>query len=239
MEMVLGMPFLSLSNADVKFAKLRKLTWRSYTAAAALSTTSQMKFISKREFAKAAMDENFETFVMHMSALEVAKLLIHLSRVAQIAALQWDKASIKILAEYSYYAYVFSLELAMELPENTGLNEQAIKLIDGKQSPYGPIYTLSLVELETLKAYIKTHLKTGFIRLSKSLVGAPILIDKKPDGNLCLCVDYWSLNNLTIKNWYPFPLIKVALDCLGWAKQFTQLDLTSAYHQRKIREGDK
>lgn len=51
----------------------------------------------------------------------------------------------------------------MELLENSRMNEYAIELIDGKQSFYEPIYTLSLVELETLKIYIETHLKTGFI----------------------------------------------------------------------------
>ncbi len=78
----------------------------------------------------------------------------------------------------------------MELPETTGINEHAIELIDGKQPPYGPIYALSPVELETLKAYIETHLLTGFIRPSKSPASAPILSDKKPDGSLRLCVDY-------------------------------------------------
>ncbi len=127
----------------------------------------------------------------------------------------------------------------MELPENTGMNEHAIELIEGKQPLYGPIYVLSPVELKTLKAYIKTHLKTGFIQPSKSPAEAPILFDKKPDGSLRLCVDYRGLNNLTIKNRYPFLLIGEALDCLGWAKQFNQLDLTSAYHPMRIREGNK
>ena len=93
------------------------------------------------------------------------------------------------------------------LPERTELNEHAIDLKDGKQPPYGPIYSLGPVELETLKTYIETHLKTGFIRLSKSLADAPILFDKKPDGSLRLCVDYRGLNNFTIKNQYPLPLI--------------------------------
>ena len=52
----------------------------------------------------------------------------------------------------------------MELPENTGINEHAIELIEGKQPPYALMYSLGLVELETLKAYIETHLKTGFIQ---------------------------------------------------------------------------
>ena len=71
----------------------------------------------------------------------------------------------------------------MELPENTGINEPAIKLEEGKQPPYRPIYSLKPVELETLKTYIKTHLKTGFIQSSKSPAGAFILFNKKPDGN--------------------------------------------------------
>ena len=51
----------------------------------------------------------------------------------------------------------------MELPKNPSINKCAIKLQDGKQSLYEPIYSLRPVELETLKIYIETHLKTGFI----------------------------------------------------------------------------
>ena len=88
----------------------------------------------------------------------------------------------------------------MEFLENTNLNEYAIKLIEEKHLPYGLIYTLNLVELETLKTYIKTYLKTGFIWSSKSPAGIPILFDKKPNRTLYLCINYQSLNNLIIKN---------------------------------------
>ncbi len=119
------------------------------------------------------------------------------------------------------------------------MNEHAIELVEGKQPPYRPIYGLSPVELETWKTYIKTHLKTRFIRPSKSPAGAPILFYKKPDGRLRLCVDSQGFNNLTIKNRYPLPLIDESSDRLGRAKRFTQLDLTSAYHRIRIWEGDK
>ncbi len=95
------------------------------------------------------------------------------------------------------------------------------------------------MELETLKAYIENNLASGYIRPSKSPAGAPILFDKKPDGSLRLCVDYRGLNNLTIKNRYPLPLVGELLDRLGRARRFTQLDLTNAYHLMRIREGDK
>ncbi len=52
-------------------------------------------------------------------------------------------------------------------------------------------------------------------------------------------MDYRGLNNLTIKNQYPLPLIGESLDWLGWARHFTQLDLTNAYHQMRIREDDE
>ncbi len=118
----------------------------------------------------------------------------------------------------------------MELLENRKRNKHAIELIDRKQ----PSYCLSPVELEILMAYIETFLKTRFIFPFKSPTGALIFFDKKPGDSFCLCVDYQSLNNLTIKNWYPFPLIRETLNCLGRAKQFTQLDLTGIYHRMRI-----
>ena len=127
----------------------------------------------------------------------------------------------------------------MELPENTNINEHVIKLKVGKLPPYGPIYSIEPVVLETLKTYIKTHLKTGFIWSSKSPAAAPILFDKKPDSSLWLCINYQGLNNLTIKNRYPLTLIGEALDGLGKVKRFTQLDLTSAYHQMRIKKSDE
>ena len=140
---------------------------------------------------------------------------------AQVGVLLFDKAPTKILAEYSDYRDVFSAENAAELPENTGINEHAIKLKEGKQPFFRPIYSLGLVELETLKTYIKTKLANGFIQPSKSPAGVPILFNQKPDESLRLCVNYQGLNNITIKNKYPLPLIGESLDWFSQAKQFT------------------
>ena len=118
----------------------------------------------------------------------------------------------------------------MELLENTGINKHTIELVESKQPSYGPIYSLSPVELEILKTYIKIHLKNGFICPSKSPASASILLDKKHDGSLCLCVDYRGLNILMIKNCYPFSLIGKSLDRLGHDKRLIWLDLTSAYY---------
>ena len=80
-----------------------------------------------------------------------------------------------IPTEYSDFSDVFSSDSTAELPEHTGINDHPIDLLDDKQPPYGPIYSLGPVELETLKTYIEANLASGFIRPSKSPAGAPIL----------------------------------------------------------------
>ena len=141
-----------------------------------------------------------------------------------------NEALISIFIKYSDFAGIFSSELASKLSEYTRINDHAIELVDDWQPSYGPVYNLEPFELKTLKTYIETNLANGVIRPSKFLAKAPIILDKKPNSNLQLCVDYWGLNNLTIKNRYSLPLVGEFLDRLAWTRQFTQLDLTSTYY---------
>ena len=156
------------------------------------------------------LDKHVEAFVVHVTSLST--MPIYPARKAQIASLVAEK--VKFPTEYSDLSNVFLEEKASILPEVTELNQHAIELQEGQQPPYGPIYSLGPVELETLKTYIETNLANGFIRPSKSPTGAPILFVGKPDGSLRLCVDYRGLNNLTIKNRYPLPLIGESLNRL-------------------------
>jgi len=62
---------------------------------------------------------------------------------------------------------------------------------------------------------------------------------KKKEGKLRLCYDYRALNEVTKKDRHPQPLISEALDRLGVAEYATKLDIKDAYHNIRIREGDK
>ena len=132
---------------------------------------------------------------------------VHSEKQAQVEALLFNKAFTEVLAKYSDYSDVFLAEYVVKLPENTGMNEHAIELEEGKQPLFGPIYSLELVKIEILKTYIKTNLANGFIRLSKFPTEALILFNRKPNRSLHLCVDYRGFNNLTIKTQYPLLLI--------------------------------
>ena len=109
---------------------------------------------------------------------------------AQIRTLLFDKALTEVSAEYSNYSNIFLAENTIKLLENTGINEHTIKVEEGKQLFFEPIYNLGSIKLEMLKIYIKTNLANGFIRPSKSPANASILFNQKPDKSLYFCVDY-------------------------------------------------
>ncbi len=214
-NIVLGMFFLTMNNADIDF-QARDLQWRSYTTGNVLPTTKQVQLIGKKKYAIAALDLEHETFVVHVAALSVnlGDKVYPLKR-AQIAYLKENKAPSKVPSEYTDFTNVFSPKLAVELSEYTGINNHTMKLVDDQQPPYGPIYSLGPVELEILKAYIENNLANGFIKPFKSPARVSIFFEKKLDGSLRLCVDYQGLNNLTIKNWYLLPLVRKSLDWLS------------------------
>ena len=117
--------------------------------------------------------------------------------------------------------------------------EHKIDLEPNSGPPWGPLYPMSEPELEELRDYLETSMGSGRIRRSISPAGAPVMFVPKKGGGLRLCVDYRGLNQITIKNRTPLPLISETLDRLEGAKIFTKLDLADAYHRLRIREGDE
>jgi len=117
--------------------------------------------------------------------------------------------------------------------------DHLIPLVDGKTPPYGPMHGMSRMELEALKKYRQENLTKSFICHSSSPAGAPVLFVTKADGSLRLCVDYRGLNEITVKNRYPLPLIQETLARLSKAKWFTKLDLRRAYNLVRIAEGEE
>jgi len=89
------------------------------------------------------------------------------------------------------------------------------------------------------KEYLEVNEKWGWIRASTSPAGAPIHSVKKKDGGLCLCVDYRQLNEITIKDRTPLPLIGESLDQLSNATIYTKLDIRDAYYNLRIAAGDE
>lgn len=94
-------------------------------------------------------------------------------------------------------------------------------------------------QYEQVRQHIQTLLSKKIIRESCSPYASPVVIVKKKDGSLRLCVDYRKLNKKTIKDAYPLPRIEESWDALRGAKYFTTLDLAMGYHQVAMDDRDR
>lgn len=139
---------------------------------------------------------------------------------------------------YHDLAQVFSKANALSLPPHRPY-DCAIELLPGAPLPTSKLYNLSLPERQAMEKYIQESLAAGIIRPSSSPVGAGFFFVGKKDGSLRPCIDYRGLNNITVKNKYPLPLIDSAFVPLQGATIFTTLDLCNTYHLMCIREGDE
>jgi hypothetical protein len=97
---------------------------------------------------------------------------------------------------------------------------------------------MSVEELKELKKQLMELQEARYIRLSSSPWGAPVLFIQKKYGSQRMCVDYRSLNDVTVKNKYLLPPIEDLFDQMRGARVFSKIDLRLGYHQMKIRPSD-
>lgn len=94
-------------------------------------------------------------------------------------------------------------------------------------------------QFEEVREHISGLLKKGVIRESSSSYASPVVLVRKSDGSLRLCVDYRRLNAKTQRDAFPLPRIEESLDALCRAQVFSTIDLASGYHQVAVHEKDR
>jgi len=140
--------------------------------------------------------------------------------------------------EYHEFLEVFTEKEPVALPPHR-TQDHHIPLEEGKTPPYEPLRPLNEDKMKALRGYLEINEKRGWIHASTSPVGAPIHFVTKKDGGLRLCVDYRQLNDITIKDRTPLPLIGESLDQLSSATIYTKLDIRDAYYNLRIAKGDE
>ena len=103
----------------------------------------------------------------------------------------------------------------------------------------GKVYPLSREEREEVCEFISEQLRKGYIRPSKSPQIALVFFIGKKDGKKWIVQDYRYLNEWTVKNNYPLPLISYIVENISTKKVFTKMDLRWGYNNVQIKEGDK
>ena len=152
----------------------------------------------------------------------------------------WFKKTFEEIVPPHYHEFkaVFSKESFDELPDRKPW-DHAIELKPDPQFHRCKIYPLSPNEQAELDAFLDENLKSGRIRPSKSPMASPVFFVKKKDGSLRLVQDYRKLNDMTVKNSYPLPLISDLVNKLSKAKYFTKLDVRWGYNNVRMKEGDE
>jgi hypothetical protein len=146
---------------------------------------------------------------------------------------------LEIPEEYQEYATLFEEEPEQDaLPKHEEW-DHSMPLLPGKQPVKQPVRPLSAEKLEILRKYLDDNLRKGFIRESQSPAGYPILFVPKGENDWRLCVDYRGLNEITVKNSYPLPLLSELQDRLQGAVWFTKFDIPGAYNRIRIKEGEE
>ena len=120
-------------------------------------------------------------------------------------------------------------------PGKTETISHDIRLIQDKPIKLAP-YNIPLHHREQVQQEINELLESGIISHSESPYAAPIVLVKKKDGGIRLCIDYRYLNNITVPDAEPMPNPEELFARLCQAKYFTKLDLSRGYWQIPIKE---
>lgn len=137
---------------------------------------------------------------------------------------------------YHDLAPVFSKQQALSLPPHRPYY-CVIDLHPGAPLPFSRLSNLSHPEQEDMETYIRHSLAAGIVRPSSFPVAAGFFFVSKKDGTLRPCIDFRGLNNITVKNKYPLPLIDSAFSPPHGAKIFSKLHVQNAYHLVRIQIG--
>ena len=117
--------------------------------------------------------------------------------------------------------------------------DHVIEVKEGFVPRKGKVYPLSRAKREEVREFIREQLRKGYIWLSKSPQMVPVFFVGKKNGKKRMVQDYRYLNEWTIKNNYPLPLISDVLENIGTKKVFTKMDLRWGYNNMRIRKGDE
>ena len=241
LKIILGFPWLNEQNpvidwkiGMVSFPEKKKINWKQLVKSRNLKT-SFAEEIDKEEWKNRTinqLDED-ETSILLAILTEQIDMDIWINAKTNLAMDMAIEANLKkkevpvkelVPPEYHEFLDVFDEEKANRLPESRKWDHK-IDMKEGFEPKAFKNYNLTPEEQIELDVFLKENLEKGYIRHSESPMASLFFFVKKKDGKLRPCQDYRYLNDWTVKNAYPLPLISDIMDKLKGAKYFTKFDV--------------
>ena len=202
-------------------------------------TTSDVKLSCCPPECKSLMDMRFTKLILDNESQEtwIQALKNHESK-GDIDESTLEEAQKLVPCKYWDYLGVFSKSKSECMPLRKPW-DHGIDLKEDFTPKKGRLIPLSVDEQKEVEAFLDDQLSKGYIRPSNSQQTSPVCFVPKKDGKKRMGQDYRYLNEWTIKNNYPLPLISQLVDKLKGCKLFTKMDLQWGYNNVRIHEGNE
>lgn len=124
------------------------------------------------------------------------------------------------------------------LPPFRDNHNHKVVLTEGSNPVNQRPYRYAVYQKYEIDKMVKELLKAGTVQPSSSPYTSLVVLLKKKDETWRLCVDYRKLNNMTVKDRFPIPLIDDLMDELGGSVVYSKIDLRAGYHQVRMDKDD-
>jgi len=237
-QIILGLPWFRENNPIIDW-ETGHVSWRTKTNEIRKIQTKKVK---KEKFEQKDQEEELDLLLRYINGelLENEPKWIRTKITAsQNLALQHKKpkqdrtVEAIVPSQFHDFLEVFDKEASDQFPTSKPWDHK-IEMKEGFEPKSFKTYNLTPEETKELDSFLEEQLAKGYIRPSKSLMASPFFFVSKKDGKLRPCQDYRYLNEWTIKNAYPLPLISELLDKLKGAKLFTKFDVRWGYNNIRI-----
>ena len=184
-----------------------------------------LAFIGETPFTYLAKQKNVEIFAISIRDIEY--------QLEKATKTPMDLKTV-VLKEYHEFLDVFSKEASDTLSEHSKYDHKIWFLEGYKNHGNSPLRAMSEPKLQFMKKFVEVHLKKGFIKASSAPCLSSIMLTVKLGRSVQFCVDYRRLNEFTVKDAYPIPLIKETLVQLKNAKVLTKIDIQQVFYKLRM-----
>jgi hypothetical protein len=221
-RMILGYPWFAAIQPWIDWAK----GWIDYT---------QLPVVIKAPHAQQAQFTRCTTTIQKRQAQQITRLQsIKQTKASQLAEQHRSKEKLSLPSQYQRHEQVFSEKQAQHFPKSRPWDHAIELKKDAPSTLPRKIYSLTQTEQKALQEFIREHQAKGYIHPSKSPYAAPFFFIKKKDRKLRLVQDYQKVNEWTVKNCYPLPLILELINQVRGATLFSKFDVRWGYNSVSV-----